>query len=114
MTRADLSINIGKNIRKLRLSADISQESLSMSAGLNPSYIGILERGEKCPTIDTLYKICEALGISVCEILNFEGDGHTSNIEAKLRIEKVLDKLPVSKQIKMAEIIESLALMLDE
>lgn len=114
MKRADLSTNIGKNIRKFRLSADISQESLSMSAGLNPSYIGILERGEKCPTIDTLYKICEALGISVCEILNFEENEHTSESEAKFRIEKVLDKLPASKQIKIAEIIESLASMLDE
>lgn len=114
MKRADLSINIGKNIRKFRLSADISQESLSMSAGLTPSYIGILERGEKCPTIDTLYKICEALGISVCEILNFEGDEHTSKSEARFRIEKVLDKLPVQKQLKLAEIIENLASVLDE
>lgn len=114
MERADISINIGKNIRKFRLSADISQESLSMSAGLNPSYIGILERGEKCPTIDTLYKICEALGISVYEILNFEGDTLNSETEAKLRIDKVLDKLPAQKQLKLAEIIENLITMLDE
>lgn len=60
---------------------------------------------KKCPTIDTLYKICEVLRISVCEILNFEGDKHTSGAEALFRTEKVLDNLPTSKQIKFDEII---------
>lgn len=114
MEREQLNRQIGISIRKYRLKSDISQENLGLSAGINPAYIGRLERGEKCPTIDTLYKICEALGISVCEILNFEGDSLNSETEAKLRIDKVLDKLPVQKQLKLAEIIESLVVMLDE
>lgn len=114
MEREQLNRQIGINIRKYRLKSDISQENLALSAGIYPAYIGRLERGEKCLTIDTLYKICEALGISVCEILNFEGDTLSSETEAKLRINKVLDKLPVQKQLKLAEIIESLAFMLDE
>lgn len=114
MEREQLNRQIGISIRKYRLKSDISQENLGLSAGINPAYIGRLERGEKCPTIDTLYKICEALSISVCEILNFEGDSLNSETEAKLRIDKVLDKLPVQKQLKLAEIIESLVVMLDE
>ena len=114
MEREQLNKQIGFNIRKYRLKADISQENLALSAGLYPAYIGRLERGEKCPTIDTLYKICEALGISVCEILDFEGDTYTSETEAKFRIEKALDNLPASKQIRIAEIIESLVFMLGE
>ena len=74
MDRNQLTKLIGANIRKYRLKIDVSQESLSLSAGINPAYVGRLERGEKCPTIDTLYKICSALEISVCEILNFEPD----------------------------------------
>ena len=55
MERTELNKKIGQNIRKYRLKIDISQENLAMSAGLYPAYLGRLERGEKCPTIDTLY-----------------------------------------------------------
>ena len=109
MIREELTKNIGLNIRKHRLQKDVSQEALAFSAGIHPAYIGRLERGEKCPTIDTLYKICEALGISVCEILNFKNESFSSNSEAKFRIEKVLDNLSDEQQIKIAEIIENIA-----
>lgn len=114
MERERLNRQIGINIRKYRLKSDISQENLGLSAEINPAYVGKLERGEKCPTIDTLYKICEALGISVSEILCFDGDSLSYETEAKLRIDKALEKLPAQKQMKLAEIIESLASMLDE
>ena len=109
MKREELTKNIGTNIRKCRLKKDISQESLAFSAGIHPAYIGRLERGEKCPTIDTLYKICSALEISVCEILNFEADTKSSDTQAKIRIENALKKLPDTQQIKIAEIIENIA-----
>ena len=109
MIREELTKNIGLNIRKHRLQKDVSQEALAFSAGIHPAYIGRLERGEKCPTIDTLYKICEALGISVCEILNFKNESFSPNSEAKFRIEKVLDNLSDEQQIKIAEIVEKIA-----
>ncbi|MEE0913060.1 MAG: helix-turn-helix transcriptional regulator [Ruminococcus sp.] len=109
MDRNQLTKLIGANIRKYRLKIDVSQESLSLSAGINPAYVGRLERGEKCPTIDTLYKICSALEISVCEILNFEPDTKSSDTQAKIRIENALKKLPDTQQIKIAEIIENIA-----
>ncbi len=108
MIREELTKNIGLNIRKYRLKKDVSQEALAFSAGIHPAYIGRLERGEKCPTIDTLYKICEALEISVCEILNFKNDNFSSNSEAKFRIEKVLENLSDEQQIKIAEMIENI------
>ena len=109
MIREELTKNIGLNIRKSRLQKDVSQEALAFSAGIHPAYIGRLERGEKCPTIDTLYKICEALGVSVCEILNFKNESFAPNCEAKFRIKKVLDTLPNEQQLKIAEIIENIA-----
>ena len=53
MDRTELCRKIGASIRKYRLQSDMSQENLSLSAGLHPAYIGRLERGEKCPTVDT-------------------------------------------------------------
>ncbi len=109
MEREELTKQLGANIRKLRLKKDISQEALSMSAGLHPAYIGRLERGEKCPTIDTVYKICDALCVSVNEILCFESESKNADAQARIRIENALKKIPGSQQIKVAEIIESIA-----
>lgn len=112
MEREELTRKIGVNIRKFRLKKDISQEALSLSAGLHPAYLGRLERGEKCPTIDTLYKICNALEIEVYELLDFTGYENSSNTsQSILRIEKAISKLSESKQNKIAEIIENIILL---
>lgn len=107
MEREQLNRHIGTNIRKYRLKADISQENLALAAGLYPAYLGRLERGEKCPTVDTLYKICNALGVPVCELLEFDEDKPIDN-DAAYRIEKALKKLPEQKQKKLAKIVENI------
>ncbi|MDR0232616.1 MAG: helix-turn-helix domain-containing protein [Dysgonamonadaceae bacterium] len=48
---------IGGSIRILRTGKGPSQEQLALNAGVNTSYIGQIERGEKNPTIKTLEKI---------------------------------------------------------
>lgn len=114
MNREELTRFIGFNIRKFRLQQELSQEALALSAGVHPAYLGRLERGEKCPTIDTLYKICDALNVSVCELLTFKEIATDMDNPAKQRIEIALTKLPVSKHIKVAEIVENIVDFLSE
>jgi transcriptional regulator with XRE-family HTH domain len=52
---------IGKMIRQIRREKDISQEKLAFDANLNRAYVGYIERGERHPTIATIYKISLAL-----------------------------------------------------
>ena len=40
----------------------MSQEEIAARAGVDRTYVSILERGLKSPTLETLEKICEALG----------------------------------------------------
>lgn len=61
---------IGESIRLHRLKNGMSQEQLALSAGVNTSYIGQIERGEKNPTIRILEKISSALGISLLDLLS--------------------------------------------
>lgn len=61
--------SIGENIRLLRIKSDLSQEQLALNAGVNTSYIGQIERGEKNPTIKTLEKISIALNIDLIDLL---------------------------------------------
>ena len=65
----DVTQEIGNRIRYYRVSKKISQEKLSELSSLHPSYIGQLERGEKTPSIETLYKICQGMDISLVQLL---------------------------------------------
>ncbi|MBP1904438.1 transcriptional regulator with XRE-family HTH domain [Paenibacillus turicensis] len=62
--------NIGENIRILRIKNNLSQEQLALNAGVNTSYIGQIERGEKNPTIKTLEKISFTLNIELIDLLH--------------------------------------------
>lgn len=64
-----VSKEIGKNIRKIRIQKDITQELLAFEAGLNRAYIGYIERGERNPSTETLVKIAKALKISPKDLL---------------------------------------------
>ena len=55
---------IGKNIRKYRLMKKFRQEDLAEKAGLTTNYIGMVERGEKIPSLETFIKILNALEVS--------------------------------------------------
>jgi len=55
--------NIGKRIRKLRKEKGISQEELAWKIGKSPNFIGLIERGKKRPSIETLRKISRVLNV---------------------------------------------------
>jgi len=61
--------SIGENLRLHRLRKGLSQEQLALSAGVNTSYIGQLERGEKNPTVKILDKIASALEVTTVELI---------------------------------------------
>ena len=70
---------IGKKIEKLRKECGMSQARLANEAGLSPSYIPDLEKGLKCPTVETLDNICYALNITLCEFFTETNEGASQN-----------------------------------
>lgn len=64
-------MELGNRIRELRTTKGLSQMELAMLCGLQGSYIGMLENGQRNPTFDVLNKIAaEGFGISMSEMLN--------------------------------------------
>lgn len=61
---------IGENIRCFRQQKGLSQEQLALHSGMNTSYIGQIERGEKNPTVRTLEKIAIALDTTIIELFS--------------------------------------------
>jgi transcriptional regulator with XRE-family HTH domain len=66
---------IGKNIRKFRLARKLRQEDLAEKTDLTTNYIGMVERGEKIPSLETFIKIVNALGVSSIWFLQMFGNG---------------------------------------
>lgn len=59
---------IGKRISVEREIQNISQVELAKIAGVTSNTLSLIENGDVYPRIDTLKKICNALGVLVCEI----------------------------------------------
>lgn len=62
--------SIGRNIRKFRLEKNLRQEDLAEQTGLSSNYIGMVERGEKTPSLETLIHIANALQVSADMLLS--------------------------------------------
>jgi transcriptional regulator with XRE-family HTH domain len=62
-------MSLGDELRKARADAGLTQEELAYSAGLDRAYISQLENDHKSPTVDTLFRLCEALGVAPSRII---------------------------------------------
>ncbi len=63
------AIVVGKVIQRLREQKGLSQEVLSGFAGIGRTHLSAIERGARKPTLDTFFKISEALEIKASEIM---------------------------------------------
>ena len=63
------SKKLGENLRKLRLKKNLSQGDLATALSVDRAYISNIENGRMNPTLSTLEKISNALGISSSELL---------------------------------------------
>ena len=59
---------VGQRLRQYRVKQHLTQEKLAEMAGLHPTYIGQVERGEKNLTIESLYRISVALEVPLSQI----------------------------------------------
>lgn len=68
----DIKIECGKLIRRFRQDKGWSQEELAEASGLDRTYIGGVERGERNISIANLDKIAVALEIPPTKLLEFD------------------------------------------
>lgn len=61
--------NIASNLRRIRKSKNMSLDMLARKTGVSKSMLGQIERGESIPTISTVAKITNGIGISFEELL---------------------------------------------
>lgn len=49
-----------------------AQDELAFKAGLDRTYLGGIERGERNPALKNISKIAEALGVPIIELFKFD------------------------------------------
>jgi transcriptional regulator with XRE-family HTH domain len=60
---------LGDALRQRRLAAGLTQEALAEKAGIDRTYVSILEREKQSPTVDTLIRLCRAMGVLASDVL---------------------------------------------
>lgn len=54
---------VGDELRACRLKKEVSQEQLGFDAGIHRTYVSLIERGAKSPTLGVLFRLCHALDV---------------------------------------------------
>jgi transcriptional regulator with XRE-family HTH domain len=65
-----LTARFGQNLRRCRKQAGLSQEAVAIRASLHRTEIGLLERGERMPRIDTCIRLAGAVGMEPVALLD--------------------------------------------
>jgi transcriptional regulator with XRE-family HTH domain len=65
----DLALVFGRVLRERRLAAGLSQEKLALEADVDRTFVSLLERGGRQPTLSTLWRLAGALGVPPSELL---------------------------------------------
>jgi transcriptional regulator with XRE-family HTH domain len=65
----NLQTAFGEELRELRQQQGFSQENLALECELDRTFISLLERGKRQPTLETLFKLAEALNAAPSEII---------------------------------------------
>jgi transcriptional regulator with XRE-family HTH domain len=65
----DLRVVFGRNVRKARQHAELTQEQLAFEAEIDLTYLGGIERGKRNPSLLVMARIADALSVSVQKLL---------------------------------------------
>jgi len=67
--KADVRRQFGRRVRELRHLKGLSQEELALQCGLDRSYVGQIERGERNLSLENIHKLSSALEVAPFELL---------------------------------------------
>ena len=71
ISHKQILLKFGQKVQEVRKEKKITQEELAGMLSMHRTYIGLIERGERNPTIRTLYKIATALKVNAYDLPPF-------------------------------------------
>ena len=95
-----LRLTFARNIRLVRIHAGISQERMAADAGLDRTFVGTLERGQRNVSIDNVELIARAIGMPAHELMNPELPQLQGLDSTLTRAPRTARPYPVARQAK--------------
>jgi len=65
----DIKSSVGMVVRQKRIAKKWTQEKLSSEAGIDNQFLKKIESGDRIPSLDTVFKLADALGIEPDKLL---------------------------------------------
>ena len=103
MNRTAVGVRLGERIRARRFALGLSQAGLAEVVDLTPNYVGLLERGEALPTVQTLLVLGKALKATPTELL---GESNAKD-EWLDRIIALASAVPTARRDLVVALIEA-------
>jgi len=72
--REATSVEVGSRLKELREARNISMRALATKSGLSANALSMIERGKTSPSVSTLYKLADAMGISITAFFGSDAD----------------------------------------
>ena len=67
--KSEICVAFGQRLRTLRGSRKLSQEQLAHLSGLDRSYVGSVERGERNVSLRNIKALADALGVRLSDLM---------------------------------------------
>jgi transcriptional regulator with XRE-family HTH domain len=104
-----LNRELGLRIKAARSNARLTQAQLADKSGVSRASIAIIERGRQSLPIHVVYRLCEALGIEVCDILPIHAEVAVRSVSSMVIPYTAISELPMT-----AEFVEQSKRLLGE
>jgi transcriptional regulator with XRE-family HTH domain len=69
---------VARNLRRLRVQREVSQENLAVDAGIDRTYVSRIERGLENPTVIVLERLANALNADITDFFTVPARGEPS------------------------------------
>ena len=90
---------LGANLRAMRLERGLSQEQLGQELGIDRTYVGALERGERNPSLRVVQDLADGLGVLAIDLLDGDLARTPSSASPVLRAAKSTDAATSRRQL---------------
>lgn len=70
----DPGLAFGRVLRTVRREVGLTQEQLALAADIDRTFVSLIERGERQPTVRVLFKLAAALHVSAARLIQMTED----------------------------------------
>lgn len=87
---------LGERVREERLRLHLTQAQLAEAIDISDTYMGAIERGERCLTLDTLVRLVNRLGVTVDYLLADSVADSDANVMEQFK--QIVDQQPLERK----------------